>query len=310
MNKTSYRKFRPRKGFTLAELITALVVGSMVMVVMLSIYSHAERTSAAIIRKVDSSQVGADVLQLIAEDIDRLIGSGSNVKVSVESKFDTDGYSTARLTIEKSIYDKKNKPQPFEKIVWQSDYDYNSDTPGLVLYRSHSGMGLEDKLLDEKRADWEADYTFVPVCQCVTYFRVQVPREDEFYERWTRTALPPGIVVTISFAEPFDTVLNTLDVPEEEKIVRSIAIDRSRNKKFKIIPLDLDGKGDQEDQDQDTEQSTEESQGEDEETVKPDSQSRSGQRTKSSSTTDQIKKLQNLGGMNKSGRGNAKRGSR
>jgi len=305
MNKTSYRKFRPRKGFTLAELITSLVVGSMVMVVMLSIYNHAERTSAAITRKVESSQVAADVLQLIAEDIDRLIDAGSNAKVSVENKFDSDGYSTARLTIEKFIYNKKNRKEPFEKIVWQSDYDYNSNTPGLVLYRSHTGMVLEDKLLDEKRADWENDYSFVPICRGVTYFRVQVPRKDEFYERWTRTTLPPGIVVTISFAEPSETVLNTLDVPEEEKVVRSIAIDRSKNKKFKIVPLDLNGNRGREDPNQDTEQSTEEL--EDEGTVKPDTQSRFGRKTKSSSTTDLKSRLEKLRGMNKSGRSNPSR---
>ena len=233
------RSFGHRQGFSLAEMITTLVIGAMVLVAILNIYSRAERSAAAITRQVESTQIATEVLQLIAEDIDKLIGAGSDVSMRVENKFNSDGYSSARLEIEKSIYDRKNKKQTFERIIWQSNYDFASDVEGLVLYRSHSGMGLEDRLLDDKRAEWELDYSFVPVCEGVTHFRIQIPREEDFLERWTRKSLPSGLVVTVSFAEPFDTSLGTLDVAEEEKVVRTMAVDRTKKAKFRVVPLDM-----------------------------------------------------------------------
>jgi len=313
MNRTCYKTSGYPKGFSLAELITALVIGSMVLVVMLSIYNHAEQTAAAISRKVESSHIAGDVLQMIAEDVDKLMGSGSNVKVTVENKFDSDGYSTARLVIEKFIYNKRNQKQPFERIVWQTDYEFSSDTPGLVLYRSHTGMNLEDKLLDEQRADWEADYNFVPVCRGVTYFRIQVPREDMLYERWTRNSLPPGIIVTISFAEPFDTPLGTLDVFEEEKIVRSVAIDRSKLKRFRIAPIDFGGPGGEEEQ---AEEETDEAAAEDEseegigQPVKPDTRNQETGRTTRTGAAGQIKEPRQSDRLKSPGRRNARPTSR
>ena len=136
--------------------------------------------------------------------------------------------------------------QIFEKIVWQTSYDYDTGANGLVLYRSHSGMTLEDKLLDEKREDWEKRYSFVPICTGVTFFKVQVPYGENFLDRWASPTLPPGITVTLSFAEPFETVRGTLDVPEAEKIIRTIAIDRTRKIKFKIPPRQEQEKGEKE----------------------------------------------------------------
>jgi hypothetical protein len=42
-------------------------------------------------------------------------------------------------------------------------------------------------------------------------------------------------VVTISFAEPFKTLAGILDVPEDEKVIRNIAIDRTRAIKFILV---------------------------------------------------------------------------
>ena len=57
---------------------------------------------------------------------------------------------------------------------------------------------------------------------------------EEFQDKWVSDSLPLGIVVTISFAEPFKTLDGTLDVPEDEKITRHIAIDRTREIKFAL----------------------------------------------------------------------------
>lgn len=206
----------------------ALTIGAMILVTILSIYNRAETSAVAVTRKLDSSRLPSEVLQRIAEDIDRTVATGADTKVIVENKF-KGGFPTARLTVLNTIYNIMNQKQTFEKIVWQATY--GNDVNSLVLYRSHSGIAMEDKLLDEQKEDWEREL-FVPVCAGVTFFKIQVPKGEEFQDNWTSDSLPLGIVVTISFAEPFKTLDGTLDVPEDEKITRHIAVDRTREIKF------------------------------------------------------------------------------
>jgi len=233
--RKNFGTIRNLEGFSLAETLAALTIAAMVLVAVLGIYSRAERSAAAVTRKLSSSRLPSEVMQRIAEDLDRIIASGSDTRITIENKSEK-GFPTARLTIRKSIYNSKNQQQIFEEIVWQTSFDYETGANGLVLYRSHSGMTLEDKLLDEKREDWEKRYSFVPICTGVTFFKVQVPQGEKFLDKWTSPSLPAGITVTISSAEPFETVRGTLDVPEAEKITRTIAIDRTRKIKFKIPP--------------------------------------------------------------------------
>lgn len=233
MKSIPYKIFKYNSGFSLAEVLTSLVIGSMVLVAMLGIYSRAKKSSAAITRRLDSSRLPSEILQRIAEDLDRIIASGSDTKITVENKLEK-GYPTARLTIVKTIKDSRDRQQEFEKIIWQSSYDYENDANGLVLYRSHGGIGLEDKLLDENKKSWEKEL-FVPICSGLTLFSVQVPRGENLLNRWSGTALPRAVVATISFAEPFETLAGTLDVPDAEKITRTIAIDRTRKIKFTFV---------------------------------------------------------------------------
>lgn len=220
-------------GFSLAEMLAALLIAAMVLVAVLGVYSRAEQSSGAIKRKLDGSRLPREVLQRIAEDMDKIVTPDSDTKITVENKFDSRSFPTARLTIAKTVQDRRGRPQKFEEIIWQATYDYDNDANSLVLYRSHSGMGMEDKLLDESKEDWEREL-FIPVCSGVTFFRIQVPRGKDLSNSWTNDPLPAGIVVTISFAEPFRTLDNTLDVPDEEKITRAIAIDRTRRIRFII----------------------------------------------------------------------------
>ncbi len=222
-----------KSAFSLAEVLAALTIGAMILVAVLGIYSRAERSSAAIIRKLDSSQLPREILQRIAEDLDKIITADSGTKITIENKFKK-GLPAARLTIQQTIYDKDNKQQIFEEIVWQSSYDL--DANNLTLYRSHRGIELEDKLLDEKRADLEKEYPFVPVCTGLTLFKIQVPKGEEFQNVWRSPSPPLGITVTISFAEPYETETGTLDVPDSEKISRTIAINRTRKIKFTLLP--------------------------------------------------------------------------
>jgi len=224
-----------RPAFSLAEVLAALTIGAMVLAAVLVIYSRAERSAAAITRKLDSSRMPFEILQLIAEDLDGIVAADSDTKITIENKFEN-GFPTARLIILKTFHDSRNTEQTFEEIIWQTSYDFESEADGLVLYRSYNGIALEDKLLDEKREDWEKSYSFVPICSGVTFFKIQIPQEDDLEDKWTADSLPPGIIATISFAEPFKTVRGTLDVPDKEKIRRTIAIDRTRKINFVIEP--------------------------------------------------------------------------
>ena len=228
---------KSRTGFSLAELITSLTIGAMVLVAVLVVYNRAERTAAAVSRKLDSSQLPSEVMQRIAEDLDGIITTGEDTKILIENKFDN-GFPTARLTITKTFFDNKNQEQVFENIVWQTSHDIESNFEGLVLYRSHGGIALEDKLLDNSKSGWEREL-FVPICAGVTFFRIQVPWGETYLDRWTSTSLPPGIEITLSFGEPFKTVSGYLDVSDEDKIIRTIAIDRTRKLKFSVQKRDL-----------------------------------------------------------------------
>lgn len=261
-----------RSAFSLAEMLAALVIGTMVLVAVLTVYSRAEAGAAAIIRRLDDSRLPQEVLQRIAEDLDGIVAAGSETKITVENKLD-EGFPTARLTILKTIYDNRNSKQTFEKIVWQANYDYDSNANGLVLYRSHTGIALEDKLLDESKEDWEREL-FVPICAGVTFFKIQIPKGENFQDKWTSSSLPTGIVVTISFAEPFKTVRGLLDVPDEEKIIRTIAVDRTRKIRFTIVKKQYE---DEEEAEEEAEEETEEKAEEKDEKDKQDQDKESGQ---------------------------------
>ena len=70
MNKTSgLTSVRP--GFSLAEVLAALTIGAMVVVAVLAIYHRAEQSANAVLSRIDESQLPREVLQYIAEDLDR-----------------------------------------------------------------------------------------------------------------------------------------------------------------------------------------------------------------------------------------------
>lgn len=230
--------FREPLGFSLAEVLAALTIGAMVLVAVLGIYNRAENSAAAVTRKLDASRLPSEVLQRIAEDLDSIISAGSDVKITIQNKLEN-LFPAARLTILRTINDSRDREQKFEEIVWQSSYDFESATDGLVLFRSHSGIILEDKVLEKNKDDWEREL-FVPICGGVTFFKISAIRGGQPIDRWSGSLLPPGIVVTISFAEPFRRVDGTFDVPDEEKITRTIAIDRTRKIKFEVVASQYD----------------------------------------------------------------------
>jgi hypothetical protein len=218
-------------GFSLAELVAAMMIGSMVIVSILAIYMRAERSASAVMLRIDNPQLTQEILQRIAEDFDSVISSDSDATITIENKFDS-LLPAAKLTISRVITDSKFRQQKFEEIIWQSSYDFEGFGDGLVLYRSRSGINMEDKILDRHKDDAEREL-LVPICSGVTFFRIEALTGKTPAVKWNGSP-PPGITVTISFAEPFKKADGTFDVLEEDKITRTIAIDRTRKIKFAI----------------------------------------------------------------------------
>lgn len=236
---------RAGQGFSLAEVLAALTIGAMVLVAVLGIYHRAENSAAAVIRRLDSSRLPGEVLQRIAEDLDSIISSSSDAKITIENKFEnvacTQLVPAARLTITRTIQDSRNIEHKFEEITWQSSYDFENPAGGQVLYRSYSGITMEDKVLDKSKDDWEREL-FVPICSGVTLFKIEAFTGKNPVERWTGSP-PPGVIVTISFAEPYKKVDGTFDVLDDEKITRAIALDRTRKIRFEVA-ASQSGEGD------------------------------------------------------------------
>jgi hypothetical protein len=147
--------------------------------------------------------------------------------VQIRNGFDN-GYARAEFVLRRTFHDGENKEQTLEEIIWRAGYDREGPTGGLVVYRSYNGVGQEDKLLDDQRDIWEKNYPFVPVCRGVTFFQIQACRGEELMDQWPPSPPPPGIKVTISFAEPNETIRGTLDVRDDQKIARTMAVDPMR----------------------------------------------------------------------------------
>jgi hypothetical protein len=251
-----------RKAFSLIETGTVLTITAMLVLAALGIYNRVRASAAAINQTLDKHLLATEVLHRIAEDLDRLVAPGSGTTISIVNKLDASGYNITRLIIENSVYGDNNKPRTFEKITWQTYYDLFEGF--LILYRCHDGLNPEDSVLtDDLEAERQKAGTslFIPLCTGITFFKIQAPvvnnlaqeimqrqnnnapgrQQDsgKFIDRWTDKTLPNAVTVTISFAQPYETVTGRLDVPEDEKISRTIAIDRTRKIPYRFIERDF-----------------------------------------------------------------------
>jgi hypothetical protein len=224
------RPWRCRSGFSLGEMLAVTIIGSMILVAILGIYGRANQAADAVLRKIDSPSWASEVLQLIAEDLGRTLGA-DDVTVQIRNGFDN-GFQRADLVLRRTYHDNDNKEQTLAEITWRAGYDHGGHTPGLVIYRSYEGVGREDRLLDDNREDWEKGFPFVPICRGVTFFKIQAYKGEDLVDQWPASAPPPGVKITISFAEPHDTVRGGYDVADREKISRTVVIDPTRKIKF------------------------------------------------------------------------------
>ena len=224
-----------RRAFTLVEMLAALTIGTMVLLAVLALYNRGQSGTAAIMDKLESNRLPREVFQRIAEDLDRIVGEGQGTQIDILNKLQNN-LSAAKLEIFRPITDAKGQQQTLEKIVWQSSID--PDSRLLTLYRSHSGIAMEDALLDNQKEPWQREL-FVPICSGITFFKIEVPKDENetSLDRWTE-GIPPAVRITMSFAQPYKTVSGVFDVPEEEKIVCTIAVDRTRRPAFTISSSD------------------------------------------------------------------------
>ena len=244
-----------KKGFSLAEVMAAVLISSMVLITALTVYSRSQKAAIAVLGKIDKSRLSQEVLQRIAEDLDGIISDGSETSIAIQNSR-TNGFSSARLTITKMIFGENNEKKLYEQIIWAAGIDPESESNRLILYRSHSGIALEDRLLEEGRDQAQRE-EFIPICEGLTFFRIAVPqilpkknisqpaadtasipvtstqREDDILS-WTGQALPKSVIVTLSFADPLENSDGTFDVYEEDMVFRTVAIDRTRKIKFEV----------------------------------------------------------------------------
>ena len=225
-----------KSGFTLAEAIATLAIAAMIMIAAIGIYTGIRRTEAAINRRLESGFLATEILQRIAEDIDRLALPGSDMTMSINNKTEEGGYKSSRMIIESKIYDKNNKPQTFEKIIWQSRGD--PDANGLIIYRAHSGYTLEDKMLDEPKEAYERE-KFIPICSGATLFSIEAINDSNTTQTWESQNLPRGVKISISFTKPQQDLLGNPVISEEAMKTRTVVIDRFRQLVYQFIHRDF-----------------------------------------------------------------------
>jgi hypothetical protein len=223
---------RRQAGFSLGELLAVVIIGSMILVAILTIYSRASGAADAVLRKIDGPSWTSEVLQLIAEDLGRTL-SADDVTIQIRNGSDN-GFQRAELVLRRTYHDSENKEQTLEQITWRAGYDHEGQTPGLVIYRSYEGVAQEDKLLDDNRDEAEKFSPFVPICRGVTFFQIQACKGDQLIDQWPASAPPPGVTITISFGTPHEMIRGGYDVDEQDKVSRTVAIDPMRKIAFAL----------------------------------------------------------------------------
>lgn len=215
-------------AFTLVEIIVVLLLAAAVLTAVLGIYQQVRAGGLTILGQMEETRLQTEILQKIAEDIDRMAAPGFDTKINFTNKRDN-GYISSQVFLENSYYGKGDKKDRYEQIVWRSVYDPFEDA--LILYRMHRGLIQEDPLIlpdsDEP--------PFVPVAVGLTHFRVRAQQGENILNAWQADSLPKAARVEISFA-PFEELPDgTVGIPEDQIFGRTIAIDRTRVIPFQFI---------------------------------------------------------------------------
>jgi len=233
-------------AFSLVEILAVLVIISLVSIAVLRVYFQIRTAAAKITSSLDNNILATEVLQKIAEDIDRLAMPGFDTTMTIENKA-VGGINKSRLIIECKFYDSSSRPKTFEKVVWLAAFD--PDTNQNVLYRSHGGIALEDKIIDMGMPGEESSSQaalqergtelFIPICAGFSYFKFQAYNGKDFIDIWKQDKLPYAVAASISFAEPVEVESGTFTIPPESIYTRTIAVDRIRKIPYKFVRRDF-----------------------------------------------------------------------
>lgn len=229
-------------AFTLVETLVVVMISAMVVTATLAVYQRVRSVTVRIIDAMTQHRQQNEILQKIAEDIDRLAAPGFEATINFSNRSvrgnDNLIYQSARLILENKYYGNGTQSKTYEQIIWQTTYDTAEGT--MILYRMHDGVNVEDQLLEGNAEDSTSAGLYIPVADGVTHFELCVPQGETTQTEWTSDTLPNAVRVGLSFAE--QEVLEDGDegVPPEEIVYRTVAIDRTREITYKFISVDLD----------------------------------------------------------------------
>lgn len=228
-----------RHAFSLVETLVVVALAAMILISALGVYHRTRSDAATIVSRLDETRLADEVLQRIAEDIDRIAAPGFDASVQFANKIDN-GLSAAQLILESKYYGgQSSQPQPriYERVIWQSMYDGFDGT--LLLYRMHNGLNVEDKIVDENKDSRELT-VYVPVASGMTFFQIQAVENQQWVPSWGKPELPKGIRIGISFADPEEGLDGRWAVPEEKILYRTVAVGRTRVIAYKFKPKVMD----------------------------------------------------------------------
>jgi prepilin-type N-terminal cleavage/methylation domain-containing protein len=228
-----------RVGFTLIETLTVLAITAVLLTAVLQMYHHVRRGVSRLAGHLDENRLAREVLQKIAEDIDRLAAPGFDAKMELRNKYDN-GHNAAQLILENNYYGKGTPPtaEVYERIVWQTSWDPFSQA--LTLYRMHEGVNREDKVLGGGSDAGDQGGLFVPVTDGVTHFEMAAVQGEQWAPTWATETLPTAVRIGLSFSPLEQLPEGRLGVPEEKVFYRTVAVDRTRFIPYQFVARTLD----------------------------------------------------------------------
>ncbi|AQQ09380.1 Type II secretory pathway, component PulJ [Sedimentisphaera cyanobacteriorum] len=226
-----------RKGLTLLELLAALAVTSIILITMVTLLYASQNTLKTINTELDASTRSQEILQKIAEDINEFAAEGENVTFKLESKNTPEGL-LYRFEMTNYFNTTSNQKDVFKKVVWQSDFDVMLGT--FVIYRSRSGMQLEDSVVSTEQKQNPEREIYVPVTTGATYFSLQAYDNDKLLDEWKDDDMPGAMFIGVSFDPPVELITGEVVVPEEDRFYRTVSVSRARNYDFKFVEKDLE----------------------------------------------------------------------
>ena len=225
-----------------------LLLTAALLTVTLQMYHQVRSSVSRLTGHLDENRLAQEVLQKIAEDLDRLASPGFDASLKFRNKFDN-GFNAAQLTLENKYYGKGTPPKAevYDRVVWQTTYDAFAQS--MILYRMHDGLNLEDKVIETGSDVSPSAGLYIPVADGLTHFELQSQQGETMTAAWTAETLPTAVRIGVSFALPEELSDGSVGVPEEKILYRTVAIDRTRFIPYEFIKRKLDTSKIEEDED-------------------------------------------------------------